>query len=67
VCIPLARLTDRVLEESRRSGVSHIPFTFFGEGWSKASYQHLFGENLAGLILPPGSGRRRFIALLSED
>jgi hypothetical protein len=67
VCIPLARVTDPVLEESRRSGVTHIPYTFFGEDWSKATYQRLFGEHLAGLILPPGSGQRRFIALLGED
>jgi hypothetical protein len=67
VCIPLARVTDPVLEESRRSGVTHIPYTFFGEDWSKATYQRLFGEHLAGLILPPGSGQRRFIALLDDD
>jgi hypothetical protein len=67
VCIPLARLTDPVLEASRRSGVSHIPYTFFEEDWSKATYQRMFEEHLVGLILPPGSGQRRFLALLSED
>ncbi len=67
VCIPLARLTDPVLEESGHLGVRHIPFTFFQEDWSKATYQRLFGQHLAGLILPPGSGQRRFIALLDEE
>ena len=67
VCIPLARLTDPVLAASRRAGVSHIPYTFFEEDWSKASYQRIFEEHLAGLILPPGSGQRRFLELLGED
>jgi hypothetical protein len=66
VCVPLARATDPVLEASRRLGVRHIPFTFFQEDWSKARYQRLFEEHLAGLILPP-SGQRRFLDLLAED
>ena len=56
-----------MLEESGHLGIRHIPFTFFQEDWSKATYQRLFGQHLAGLILPPGSGQRRFIALLDED
>jgi hypothetical protein len=67
VCIPLGRLTDPVLEESRRAGISHIPYTFFEEDWNKATYRRLFEEHLAGLILPPGSEQRRFVALLQED
>jgi hypothetical protein len=66
VCVPLKRLTDPVLEELRRLGISHTPFTFFQEDWSKATYQRLFGEHLAGLILPPRE-HRRVIALLGED
>lgn len=67
VCLPLARLTDPVLEASRRDGVAHIPYTFFQEDWSRSAYQRVFEEHLVGLILPPGSGHRRFLDLLSED
>jgi len=64
-CIPLRRVTARVLDESQRLGVHHVPYTFFEEGWTEAEYRARLAP-LRGLILPPVAGPR-LARLLAGD